>query len=182
MMATFTHSSEKVSSRNDRRGSHPKVVFDEIPLEELGQTEAVEPEKKKKVPRRIIHFINGDTMEEFSTDDEEEEEVTAPQVDPSQLDWLRWFWFWTVLTATKSLAVADYFGEKLAWFFGITQPKYQYVIDEYYQRKAEEEEDERLAREEAEAELAHVETELTGPVSGELSHEHGGEGLTDMNG
>jgi FAM177 family len=29
---------------------------------------------------------------------------------------------------------ADFCGEKLAWFFGITSPKYQYAIDEYYRR------------------------------------------------
>ena len=27
--------------------------------------------------------------------------------------------------------VADYCGEKLAWFLGITSPKYQSAIDEY---------------------------------------------------
>lgn len=30
--------------------------------------------KKVKIPRRTIHFADGDTMEEYSTDDEEEEE------------------------------------------------------------------------------------------------------------
>ena len=33
--------------------------------------------------------------------------------------------------------VAEYLGEKLADFFGITTPKYQYVIDEYYRMKKE---------------------------------------------
>ena len=33
--------------------------------------------------------------------------------------------------------VAEYLGEKLADFFGITSPKYQYVIDEYYRMKRE---------------------------------------------
>lgn len=31
--------------------------------------------------------------------------------------------------------MAEYLGEKLAAFFGITTPKYQYVIDEYYRLK-----------------------------------------------
>ena len=35
------------------------------------------------------------------------------------------------------LTVAEYLGEKLADFFGITTPKYQYVIDEYYRMKRE---------------------------------------------
>ena len=34
-------------------------------------------------------------------------------------------------------AVADFLGEKLAWFFGITTPKYQYIIDEYHRIKEE---------------------------------------------
>lgn len=34
----------------------------------------------------------------------------------------------------QSLA-AEFLGEKLASFFGITTPKYQYVIDEYYRLK-----------------------------------------------
>jgi len=28
-------------------------------------------------------------------------------------------------------------GERLAWFFGITAPKYQYIIDEYHRIKEE---------------------------------------------
>ncbi|PNJ32741.1 FAM177A1 isoform 2, partial [Pongo abelii] len=27
--------------------------------------------KKKKVPRRVIHFVSGETMEEYSTDEDE---------------------------------------------------------------------------------------------------------------
>lgn len=34
-------------------------------------------------------------------------------------------------------AVCDYMGEKLASLFGITTPKYQYAIDEYYRIKKE---------------------------------------------
>lgn len=33
--------------------------------------------------------------------------------------------------------VCDYMGEKLASLFGITAPKYQYAIDEYYRIKKE---------------------------------------------
>ena len=38
--------------------------------------------KKVRVPRRIIHFVNGDTLEEYSTDEEEEEEAEPDPVDP----------------------------------------------------------------------------------------------------
>lgn len=33
--------------------------------------------------------------------------------------------------------VCDYMGERLASLFGITTPKYQYAIDEYYRMKKE---------------------------------------------
>ena len=34
-------------------------------------------------------------------------------------------------------SVADTCGENLAWFIGITTPKYQSAIDEFYRLKAE---------------------------------------------
>ena len=36
---------------------------------------------------------------------------------------------------TNLFIVAEYLGEKLAAFFGITTPRYQYVIDEFYRLK-----------------------------------------------
>lgn len=42
--------------------------------------------KKPKIPRRTIYFASGETMEEYSTDEEEEEEPekvkTISKVDP----------------------------------------------------------------------------------------------------
>ncbi|XP_062824341.1 protein FAM177A1 [Anolis carolinensis] len=42
--------------------------------------------KKKKIPRRVIHFASGETMEEYSTDEEEDEQQEKkdllPSVDP----------------------------------------------------------------------------------------------------
>ncbi|XP_033044188.1 protein FAM177A1 isoform X4 [Trachypithecus francoisi] len=42
--------------------------------------------KKKKVPRRVIHFVSGETMEEYSTDEDEvdglEKKDVLPSVDP----------------------------------------------------------------------------------------------------
>ncbi|XP_006799419.1 protein FAM177A1 [Neolamprologus brichardi] len=109
---------------------------------------------KVKVPRRTIYFANGETMEEYSTDEEEEEEQTAKKevisVDPSKLTWGPYFWFQMWRMATSTVSVCDYMGEKLASLFGITTPKYQYAIDEYYRIKKEEEEEEeedRLAEE-----------------------------------
>lgn len=52
--------------------------------------------------------------------------------------------------------VCDYLGEKLAWFFGITSPRFQYALDEIERRKLEKEEDEQQEREEREAELQYI--------------------------
>ncbi|XP_037550617.1 protein FAM177A1 [Nematolebias whitei] len=107
--------------------------------------------KKVKIPRRTIHFANGDTMEEYSTDEEEEEEEEhlkkrVVTVDPSKLTWGPYFWFQMWRMTTSTISVCDYMGEKLASLFGITSPKYQYAIDEYYRIKKEEEEEDRLAK------------------------------------
>lgn len=55
------------------------------------------------------------------------------------LQWLPWIWYYLALTFTKTFSAADTCGEKLAWFFGITSPKYQSAIDEYYRAKSLEE-------------------------------------------
>lgn len=49
------------------RGSDPGKDFESV---ELGEQQ----EQREKVPRRIIHFSSGETMEEYSTDEEDEEE------------------------------------------------------------------------------------------------------------
>lgn len=38
-------------------------------------------DRKEKIPRRIIHFSNGETMEEYSTDEEEEDKKENAQKD-----------------------------------------------------------------------------------------------------
>lgn len=44
-----------------------------------------------------------------------------------------------IVVGTRALAICDYLGEKLAFLFGITSPKYQYEIEEYYRQKKEDE-------------------------------------------
>ena len=44
--------------------------------------------------------------------------------------------------ATSTLSVCDFLGEKIASVLGISTPKYQNAIDEYYRMKKEEEEEE----------------------------------------
>lgn len=46
--------------------------FENVELGDLGK-------KKPKIPRRTIYFASGETMEEYSTDEEEEEEPERPR-------------------------------------------------------------------------------------------------------
>ncbi|XP_020385467.1 protein FAM177A1 [Rhincodon typus] len=101
--------------------------------------------KKQKLPRRIIHFASGETMEEYSTDEEDQEDEKKdllPIIDTTKLPWGPFLWFYMLRFATGTLSVCDFLGEKLASLFGINAPKYQYAIDEYYRIKKEEEEEE----------------------------------------
>lgn len=95
------------------------------------------PRKKQRVPRRILHFSDG-TLEEYSTDEEEEKAKKPPETDPKTLRWLPWFWYYFVVLSKGVLGAADTCGEKFAWWLGITSPKYQYILDEYHRLKAEE--------------------------------------------
>ncbi|XP_067098093.1 protein FAM177A1 isoform X1 [Osmerus mordax] len=120
---------------------------------ELGDLERRDGEQKEKAPRRIIHFSSGETMEEYSTDDEEGEENEPEKKDllkpvdafvccvQSQMTWGPYFWFHMWRAATSTISACDYVGERMASLFGITSAKYQYAIDEYYRMKKEKEED-----------------------------------------
>uniref|UniRef100_F6PG82 Family with sequence similarity 177 member A1 n=1 Tax=Ornithorhynchus anatinus TaxID=9258 RepID=F6PG82_ORNAN len=117
--------------------------------------------KKKKVPRRVIHFASGETMEEYSTDEDEidgkEKKDLLPAVDPAKLTWGPFLWFYMLRAATSTLSVCDFLGEKIASVLGISTPKYQYAIDEYYRMKKEEEEEEEENRMSEEAERQYQE-------------------------
>ncbi|KAK2842981.1 hypothetical protein Q7C36_011196 [Tachysurus vachellii] len=116
-------------------------------VKDFESVELSDAARKQKVPRRTIYFASGETMEEFSTDEEEEEEeeeqrkqTAMSTIDSSKLTWGPYFWFHMWRVATNTISVCDYLGEKLASMMGITTPKYQYAIDEYYRMKKEEEE------------------------------------------
>lgn len=63
--------------------------------------------KKVKIPRRTVHFANGDTMEEYSTDEEEEEEEHLKKrvvtVDPVRRDETETFLLWICLYHLESV-------------------------------------------------------------------------------
>ena len=113
-----------------------------------------------RVPRRVIHFSDG-VIEEFSTDEEEEAERKAEDekrreeerqrrlVDPKTLAWVPWVLHYTWRGGEAFVAWCDFLGEKLAWWAGITSPKYYYEIEEF--KRMREREAERAQREDAEA-------------------------------
>ncbi|XP_007436857.1 protein FAM177A1 isoform X2 [Python bivittatus] len=116
--AAYAMDQEQLNANGDRG-------FENVELGVMG--------KKKKIPRRVIHFASGETMEEYSTDEDDEQQEKKdllPSVDPM------------LRVATSTLSVCDFLGEKIASVLGISTPKYQYAIDEYYRMKKEEEEEE----------------------------------------
>ncbi|XP_056873410.1 protein FAM177A1 [Takifugu flavidus] len=127
-------------------GSKPGKDFESVELGDLDGNDEPQQPQREKVPRRIIHFSSGETMEEYSTDEEEDQEpekkdLLPPSVDASKLTWGPYFWFHMWRAATSTISACDYLGERMASFFGITSAKYQYAIDEYYRMKKEREEE-----------------------------------------
>ncbi|XP_054474783.1 protein FAM177A1 [Anoplopoma fimbria] len=138
---------------------NPAPGFESVELGELDRRE--EQQQREKVPRRIIHFSSGETMEEYSTDEEEGEDreperkdLLSSPVDAvrSKLTWGPYFWFHMWRAATSTISACDYLGERMASLFGITSAKYQYAIDEYYRMKKEREEEKEEDRLSEEAE------------------------------
>ncbi|XP_031841288.1 protein FAM177A1 isoform X2 [Nomia melanderi] len=96
--------------------------------------------KAKKRPKRVLHFSDGD-LEEYSEDETDAPELKAvTQVDPKTLNWAPWAWYQTTWFSGKVLDGCDYVGEWLANFFGITSPKYEFEINEFYRLQALEKE------------------------------------------
>ncbi|XP_051004331.1 protein FAM177B [Acomys russatus] len=92
---------------------------------------------KDTTPKRIIYFADGDTMEEYSTEEDEEREEQNSTYDLSKLSWESYFWFWAGRVARNSISTCEFLGERLATFFGLTEPKHQYVLNEYYRAQNE---------------------------------------------
>ncbi|XP_013787284.1 protein FAM177A1-like [Limulus polyphemus] len=118
--------------------------FMEVPLNTTQKEE-----REKKLPKRILHFSDG-ILEEYSTDEEEAQDETdsTALLDTKQMAWMPYLWYMTWWIGCRTLAGCDFVGEKLAHFFGITTPKYQYELEEYQRMlKEEEEEKEKTAEE-----------------------------------
>ncbi|XP_013790356.1 uncharacterized protein LOC106474211 [Limulus polyphemus] len=117
------------------------LVFTEVSLDTSQKIN-----KNTKVPRRILHFSDG-VLEEYSTDDGEEvEDVTdsTALLDTKQMAWIPYLWYLAWWMGSRTLAGCDFLGEKLAYFFGITSPKYQYELEEYQKMLEEKEEEKKI--------------------------------------
>ncbi|XP_003700711.1 protein FAM177A1 [Megachile rotundata] len=91
--------------------------------------------KSLKQPVRVLHFSDGDL--EYSEDEVDTTEVNKVEhIDPKTLTWLPWTWYQTTWVGNKILNGCDYVGEWLADFFGITSPKYEFEINEFYRLQA----------------------------------------------
>lgn len=69
--------------------SKPGRDFESVELGELDGTEEERQPQREKVPRRIIHFSSGETMEEYSTDEEEDQEPEKKDLLSSPVDAVR---------------------------------------------------------------------------------------------
>ena len=61
-------------------------------------------------------------------------------MDPKTLAWVPWALYLAWMAGTSTLAVCESIGERLAWWLGITSPKYYYEIQEAKRMLKEEEE------------------------------------------
>ncbi|KAM9435031.1 protein FAM177A1-like [Clarias gariepinus] len=121
-----------------------KKDFECVELGDLGQRD----ECREKTPRRVIHFSSGETMEEYSTEDEDDhthargdKKDLLSSVDASKLTWGPYVWFQMWRAATNTVSACDYVGERVASLFGITSAKYQYAIDEYNRNNKQKEDE-----------------------------------------
>ncbi|CAL1270933.1 unnamed protein product [Larinioides sclopetarius] len=122
-----------LSDRLNDRSSGDATSFTEINLTDL---------QRKKAPKRLVYFSDG-ILEEYSSDEDEVDNAakdTQPLIDPKTLPWIPYFGYMFWWMGSQALAVCDYLGENLAWFLGITSPKFQYEIDQFEKIMKEEEE------------------------------------------
>ncbi|KAL6255264.1 hypothetical protein P5V15_013602 [Pogonomyrmex californicus] len=120
------------SERND--ACDPSDVI----LQENSDAETQCEHKLNKKPKRVLQFSDG-VMEEYSSEDEVDapkNNKTMSHIDTKNMNWLPWAWYQTTSLSSKMLDGCDYVGECLANFFGITAPKYQFEINEFYRLQA----------------------------------------------
>jgi len=96
---------------------------------------------------KLIHFSDGSTMEVQEEDTDTPDLVpeqephpslhrhssdpTGVPVDPKTMSWPVWMKHYSHKGTGKVMNGLEYTGETLAYYLGITTPKYQHEIDEY---------------------------------------------------
>ncbi|XP_062293244.1 protein FAM177B isoform X1 [Scomber scombrus] len=85
--------------------------------------------------KRIIHFANGETLEDEDSEEEEEEQSSNrdPFTEPAVRSSKTRFSFKNVafLVGRVSLLICDFLGERTAGALGLNAAKYQYAVDQY---------------------------------------------------
>ncbi|XP_008124081.2 protein FAM177B [Anolis carolinensis] len=140
------------------------ILIEEDNVDKKGRDQSSEESKN---PRRIIYFANGESMEECSTEEEDAEENNhQPFLDTANLSWLSYLRHWILRIAATSFFTCEFLGGKLSSFFGLTEAKYQYAIDEYYRTQQKETESDEDGEEMQEMEMVvapnenqHLETQ-----------------------
>jgi len=126
----------------------PVVVVREAvnPLDAYGTLEQPIQQQTKPVEsaqEQHVKDFNSIIFDKLESDSESEEDLgieAEPEliVNTSVMSWPSYLMHYTCLTGSTTLKVADGMGEWLADFFGITGPKYWYIIREYERQKEEE--------------------------------------------
>ncbi|CAD6201765.1 GSCOCG00002764001-RA-CDS [Cotesia congregata] len=103
-----------------------------VVLQVNGENQINQDNQSLKIPKRVLHFSDGDLIE-YSDD---ETDSSSPETDKQLIDlknigWVPWTWYQTSWVGSKVLESCDYVGEALANFLGITSPKYYFELVEY---------------------------------------------------
>nr|XP_020837678.1 protein FAM177B isoform X2 [Phascolarctos cinereus] len=133
-----------------------EILQDGFPKSGLEKRETT----KRIIPKRIIHFANGDTIDEYSTeeeDDEKEELKSTPTLDTTKLPWGPYLRFWAIRMTSATFSICDFLGGKLATLLGLDEPKYQYLLNEYY--RTQNQENDKKAEDDSKAQSTEVSDE-----------------------
>lgn len=128
-----------VSHRGERSRMEPGEGTRQVEGGPYLTSAAVRVDTGREEPRRLLYFTSGETMGDSS--EEEEKEEPEKTVEPSTLPWGHYLWFWATYLARRSLLTCDFLGGKLADLLGLTTPKYQYAVDEYFSVQDQEEDE-----------------------------------------
>eukprot|EP01137_Pigoraptor_chileana_P026840 Opistho-2@8713 len=115
-------------------------------------------------PQKKIHYVHEESDSGSSIDDDKDDEeerqrtCCAPEQPPPPPEG---FWGYLQFGAVKVLAGLDFAGEKLADFFGITSPKYAYILREVERER--EEQERALRKKQAKEDAKYAAAEGAGP-------------------